>query len=197
MMQQYPPDRKDWRYVVALALVCATIVASLWSTSACADNPYKRDYIASAKAMEWKYELERGLVVATCETESRWNPDAESEKGALGLCQIMPEQFDRLIMIFQAENGLEVDGQIGPATWEAFRPGVPFKRMTNRERLLDPYQNVEWAAYYLKWIEINVSSNPVIMMAVYYAGQFHQVVKYVRLVNEKLERNHESMSALP
>jgi soluble lytic murein transglycosylase-like protein len=152
-----------------------------------ADNPYKTDYIASAKAMEWKHDIQRGLLVAICEQESRWNPFAESSKGAVGLCQIMPTTFIDIIKQFQRDNELEVDGVIGPKTWGKMRPGVPFRWMSNRERLLDPFQSVEFAALYLKQIEQIAGGDPVLMMGIYYGGTGHHMVRYQREVKSRWE----------
>jgi len=138
----------------------------------------KSDYIHAAKAQEWKHSIKRGLLVAVCDQETRFRPHEVSNKGAIGLCQIMPATFVRLIKQFQQDHDLFVDGDIGPKTWEAFRPGTKFVRMSNAHRLLDPFQNVEWAALYLKWIEKNVSDNPLVMAGVYYGGQRHHMVRY-------------------
>ena len=186
MLEVFPVTINRLMQVTIIATMLAMVATC--APPAYADIPRKNDYIQSAKAMEWKYYLPRGLLVAVCEQESRWNSLAISRKGALGLCQIMPETFTELIKIFQQENGLEPDGVIGPKTWDAWRPGVPYSRMHDRARLLDPFQNVEWAAYYLSWIEKNVSADPTIMMGTYYGGQRHQVVKYQLEVNERWRR---------
>jgi len=173
-------------FLIAIVLV---VGLTIYSNVAKADNPYKQDYIYSAKAMEWKYSVPRGLAVAVCEQESRWNPSAISIKGALGVCQIMPSTFTALIRAFQEEHWLEVDGVIGPVTWDTQRPGVPYVKMTDRERLMDPFQNIEWAAYYLSWIEKNVSADPTIIMGTYYGGERHQVVRYQLEVQERWAKN--------
>lgn len=165
-------------------LLQATIIATMMVMVAVAHAdggipPFaKSDYISAAKAQEWKHGIKRGLLVAVCDQETRFRPHEISSKGAIGLCQIMPKTFTRLIKQFQRDHELVPDGIIGPKTWEAFRPGLPYVRMSDAHRLLDPFQNVEWAALYLKWIEQNVSDNPIIMMGVYYGGQRNQMVRY-------------------
>lgn len=171
-----------WGWLPKWIVIFTSVLAALVVHDAHADNPYKTDYIASAKAMEWKYDVPRGLLVATCEQESRWNPVAESAKGAVGLCQIMPGTLSDIIKQFQRDNGLDDDGVIGPLTWAALRPGVPFRWMSNRDRLLDPFQNAEFAALFLSQIQRLVSDDPVIMMGVYYGGTGHHMVRYQREV---------------
>lgn len=163
----------------------------LLSVPAYADNPDKGSYIAATKAQEWKHDVPRGLLTATCEQESRWNPDAVSEKGALGLCQIMPRTLIDIIQRFQLEQGLDPDGVIGPKTWEAMRPGVPYRRQTMTERLLDPYQNIEFAAMLLDQIRRYLSEDPVIMMGIYYGGPGHHMVKYQREVMKRWENRED------
>lgn len=169
--------------------VAATLFWILWgiviANLALADNPHKSEYIAAAKAQEWKHELPRGLVVATCEQESRWDPFAESDKGALGLCQIRPSTFTDIIRQFQRDNDLEVDGIVGPRTWAALRPGVPYRYQSIRQRLMDPFQSVEYAAIFLGQIQRLTSDDPVIMMGVYYGGAGHHMVKYQREVMKR------------
>ncbi len=155
--------------------------------SAMSKKEQRMQYIAVAKAMQWKYALPRHLLVSVCEQESRWNPTALSNKGAVGICQIMPGTFKRLIRSYQHDNGLRVDGAIGPLTWGVMRPGVPFVYKTNMQRLYTANENIEWAAYYLRWILDNVTTDPAIVLAVYYAGQNHQVVRYMLEVSERID----------
>lgn len=173
---------------VVVGWVIALMLGLCLTESVRADNPYEGNYKASTKAFEWKYSLPRGFLGAICEQESRWDPNAISPKGALGICQIMPETFNALVKEYQTRKGLKPDGIIGPITWESFRPGIPYKVQTPRQRLLDPYQNIEWAAIYLNWIQQNVSRDPVVMAGVYYGGQMNQIVKYQTEVVERWEK---------
>ena len=173
-----------WRFTILLMLLIHTHCMEI----AHADNERRADYIAAAKAQEWKYQLPLGLLGAVCEQESRWNPGATSSRGALGVCQIMPTTFTYLIKELQRTHGLEDDGIIGPKTWQEFRPGVPYVRMTDQERLYDPFQNIEWAAFYLKWIETHVDDDPTVMLGVYYAGQRNAIVRYQRETLERWQR---------
>lgn len=151
----------------------------------CKAAPTKSDMIQTAKAMEWKYNLPRGMLRAVCEQETRWRPHVVSYKGAIGVCQIMPATFQSLIYKYQAKHELTYDGVIGPETWDNMRPGVPFKWQSDRARMFDANQNIEWAAFYLRWIIDNVSADASIIFATYYGGQQHQVVRYMREVQAR------------
>lgn len=169
-----------WFYMFLIALV-ALFFAPCKSEAA----PSKSEMIETAKAMEWKYSVPRGMLQAVCEQETRWRPLSVSTKGALGVCQIMPETFERLIRTYQDLHGLTADGIIGRRTWDTMRPGVPYSRQHDRTRLFDANQNIEWAAFYLRWIIDNVSTDASIIFATYYGGQQHQVVRYMREVQAR------------
>ena len=147
--------------------------------------PTKGDMIQTAKAMEWKYNIPRGMLQAVCEQETRWRPNEVSHKGAVGVCQIMPTTFVSLVRKYQHKYELQVDGVIGPKTFGHQQPGVPFQWQSNERRMFDPYQNIEWAAFYLRWIIDNVSEDASIIMATYYGGQGNPVVRYMREVQAR------------
>ena len=149
----------------------------------------KKRLIGISNAMTWKYSLPLGLQAAVCDQESRWNETAVSYMGAVGVCQIMPATFRQLIRRYQSENGLRVDGAIGPETWGVMRPGIPFKYKTNMQRLYTGDENIEWSAYYLRWIMDNVTTDPAVLLAVYYAGQRHPVVRYMLEVDKRWKQN--------
>jgi len=56
------------------------------------DNPrlQGRPYHAEVRAAAYRFALDPALLHAVIEAESRYNPDAVSEKGAIGLMQVMP-----------------------------------------------------------------------------------------------------------
>lgn len=57
------------------------------------DNPLlqRRPYHAEVRAAADRFALDPALLHAVIEAESRYNPDAVSEKGAIGLMQVMPD----------------------------------------------------------------------------------------------------------
>ncbi|MFD1880980.1 lytic transglycosylase domain-containing protein [Paracoccus pacificus] len=51
---------------------------------------YKGQYLAHAKAMAQKHGIPENLFLRLVQQESGWNPSARSNKGAMGLAQLMP-----------------------------------------------------------------------------------------------------------
>lgn len=85
------------------------------------------------------------LVSAIIFTESRFKADAESNKGALGLMQIMPT------------TGKWVAGRL---QWEDF----------SRQDLLDPDKNLEVGVWYLAYLTKYFNQNEGLALASYNAG---------------------------
>jgi len=57
---------------------------------------YRGAYLAMARAVARKYAIPEALFVRLVEYESGWDPRATSQKGAVGLAQLMPETARRL-----------------------------------------------------------------------------------------------------
>jgi soluble lytic murein transglycosylase-like protein len=51
---------------------------------------YRGEYLASAKAAANRYGVPEDLFLRLVQQESGWNPNALSNKGAIGLAQLMP-----------------------------------------------------------------------------------------------------------
>ena len=67
------------------------------------------------------YQVPVDLVMAVIDVESDWNPYAVSEKGAVGLMQLMPQTATR----FSVQNRFRLD--------ENIRAGVAYLAWLNRE----------------------------------------------------------------
>ena len=59
----------------------------LYENPALADKPYQGEVVAAAK----RHNLDPALVHAVIAAESNYNPNAVSNKGAVGLMQVMPD----------------------------------------------------------------------------------------------------------
>ncbi|MEJ2001292.1 MAG: lytic transglycosylase domain-containing protein [Maritimibacter sp.] len=57
---------------------------------------YRGEYLASAREAARKYDVPEDLFLRLIQQESGWNPGAVSNKGALGLAQLMPDTAARL-----------------------------------------------------------------------------------------------------
>ncbi|KUK10642.1 MAG: Lytic transglycosylase catalytic [Clostridia bacterium 41_269] len=85
------------------------------------------------------------LVVAVIKVESRFNPYAESEQGALGLMQIMPET----------------------AVWAAKNLNVNY----SREKLFEPDYNIMIGCWYLSNLHSEFNGNLALVLASYNGGR--------------------------
>ncbi len=84
------------------------------------------------------------LVAAVIYTESRFQPRAKSDRGAVGLMQLLPET----------------------AEWIAQERGIALKSLT------DPEENICIGTSYLSYLR-NRFNSPVVVLAAYNAGQGH------------------------
>ncbi len=98
---------------------------------------YKEEISKAAK----KYGVEESLMFAICRNESRFNPFAYSNTGAVGLFQIMPETAKKLL-----------------------------QRDVTEEELFDPEFNAEVAAIYLKKLQEMFLSKAMVVSS-YNAGE--------------------------
>jgi len=92
-----------------------------------------------------EYDVEASLICGVIATESRFDADAESEKGAKGLMQIMPE------------TGEWIAGKIG---MEEFA----------EEMLDEPDVNIEMGTWYLNYLMGRFDGEADVAIAAYNAG---------------------------
>lgn len=60
------------------------------------NGKYRGEYMVLARAAAQKHNVPEDLFLRLVQQESNWNPVAESNKGALGLAQLMPETARKL-----------------------------------------------------------------------------------------------------
>ncbi len=92
-----------------------------------------------------KYDLEPGLVCAIINTESRFQTDAESHKGARGLMQLMPDTVDWAVQNMDIEN-------------------------FSYDNIEDPDVNIEIGCWVLNYLSKQLNGNYELMAAAYNAG---------------------------
>ena len=91
------------------------------------------------------YELEPQLVAAVIYQESKFDADARSDSGAVGLMQLLPE------------TGQGIADRTGGNTWEP-------------EDLLDPELNIRYGSWYLRHL-LDKYGDERLALAAYNAGQ--------------------------
>ena len=130
------------RLVVAAAIAFAlvggwTIVERTWL------YPYDyRSYIETSAAQQ---RADPFLVAAVIKHESKFQPTARSDGGAVGLMQLMPQT----------------------AAWIAGQLGEPF----TEDYLYDPALNIRYGVWYLAELEREFGGNDILALAAYNAGR--------------------------
>jgi len=126
--------------------------------------PYREAVVQRSK----QFQLDPFLVAAVMRVESKFNPYAESPRGARGLMQLMPDT----------------------ARWAAGQMGLDF----DEENLLEPDYNILLGCWYLANLESEFESNTVLTLAAYNAGRGN-VRQWI--VNEGLEGEVERIEQIP
>ncbi|MCD7741411.1 MAG: lytic transglycosylase domain-containing protein [Ruminococcus sp.] len=75
---------------------------------------YPTDYEEYVIKYANEYDIDPRFVFAIINTESHFDPDAESEVGARGLMQIMPEAFEWIAFRLNDDRGLDFDDMYEP-----------------------------------------------------------------------------------
>lgn len=139
-----------WYRVVPLALVFLLGTVSYlysYAPSALLSYLYPLDYQEEIAASSARHTVDPMLVAAVIETESGWDPQAASRRGAQGLMQLMPETAQDMI-----DLGL-VDGH-------AF----------HSDELDDPGTNIEFGCAYLAYLIDYFNGSIDSAIAAYNAG---------------------------
>lgn len=92
-----------------------------------------------------QFQLDPYLVTAVMRVESRFNPVAQSSKGAVGLMQLMPDT----------------------AKWAAGKMQIEY----SEEMLVDPKFNISVGCWYLALLKSQFNGNAAAALAAYNAGK--------------------------
>jgi soluble lytic murein transglycosylase len=138
------------RFVVAISLallafagVAAWIVKAEPDWYLRAHYPLEYEPIVSAHARN--YDLDPALLAAVIYAESRFDPDAESSAGAVGLMQLLPDTAKGIALRTGGDGFVVSD-------------------------LLDPEINVRYGAWYLNHLRSRYDGNMRLALAAYHAG---------------------------
>ena len=142
------------------AWVWATAALLAYGLFGCLRAAEALTYKELAAQFEEKNSLPLGLLQAICEIESDWRPTAIGKDGEIGLCQLKPQ------------------------TLALFCPAC------NPEVLLNPYDNLHWAARYLRWlIKVLGTTDPATLAVAYNGGQGSPAARYL-IKLEKAKNGH-------
>lgn len=135
--------------IIAVALAVTAVLASTHFYKKTENNleksAYPLEYTDLVNKAAKDYNLQPALIYGVIHTESRFDPDAGSSVGALGLMQIMPETFDWL---------QEKRGESGKYT---------------TEDLYTPSVNIDYGSYLLRYF-LDYYGNEKCAVAAYNAG---------------------------
>lgn len=90
---------------------------------------YPLEYQEHIEAASERHSVDPFLVAAVIDSESSWNPNAESSQGAMGLMQLLPETAEDMV-------------RLGVVDGDRFDP----------DDLLDPETNIEFGCAYLGYL---------------------------------------------
>ena len=135
--------------IVAIALAVTAVLTATHFYKKTENNleksAYPLEYTDLVNKAAKEYNLQPALIYGVIHTESRFNPDAGSSVGAVGLMQIMPETFDWL---------QEKRGEAGKYT---------------TEDLYTPSVNIDYGSYLLRYF-LDYYGNEKCAVAAYNAG---------------------------
>ena len=137
--------RRFWwmlRLLVAAVIAFVFVGGWAWVERSCI-YPYEyRSYIETSAASR---RTDPYLVAAVIKHESKFQPTARSDGGAVGLMQLMPQT----------------------AAWIAGQLGEPF----TEDYLYDPALNIRYGVWYLAELEREFGGNDILALAAYNAGR--------------------------
>jgi soluble lytic murein transglycosylase len=139
------------RLLIAAAVsVLAFAGAAAWVVEAEPDwylrARYQLEYEHILRAHARNYDLDPALLAAVVYSESRFDPDAESEAGAIGLMQLLPDTAKGIALRTGGHRFVVSD-------------------------LRDPEISVRYGSWYLDHLRGQYDGNMTLALAAYHAGQ--------------------------
>lgn len=146
MRLETPPRRIKLRNIITFVLIGILLGWGISKTPFIQKlfYPYPHREIIEVYAME--YEVDPLLVVSVMREESKFVPQAESPKGALGLMQLMPST----------------------AEWIAQNLG---DEHYSEHELIGTEKNIQYGTWYLASLEKEFGENTILVLAAYNAGR--------------------------
>ena len=153
--------------VIVLLLLAAAVVVMMLLAENLQRQEYKLIYVDEIKKYAEEYDLDPYLVAAVIHVESGNRTDAVSNKGALGLMQLMP----------------------ATAEWVAGKLGEEY----DQEAVTLPEKNIQYGCWYLHFLFERFDSTAVVCAA-YNAG--HNAV-FSWLEEEEYSSDGSSLDRIP
>lgn len=135
-----------WLRPVLFAMIMTALLVAFFHTPQFGRLYYPYRYRQTIEANAIRYGVDPLLVAAVIRVESKYNPDAVSPKGALGLMQIMPSTAD----------------------WIATQVGI--ENLTE-EMILNPEINIQMGTWYLANLSNEFEGRLDVIIAAYNGGR--------------------------
>ena len=110
------------------------------------DRQYPLEYRDEIQRISREYNLSPALIAAVIRNESSFRPSAESDVGARGLMQVMPETAEWIAHKLKADD-------------------------YSLDRLNDPETNIRFGCWYLNYLSTLFHGDPLCVVCAYHAGQ--------------------------
>lgn len=136
---------KTIKWLSVLLLIAIILAIMVMNTEQIERWMYPIKFRDEIKQSAAAYNLNPNLVAAIIRSESNFEPHLVSDKGAVGLMQVMPETAD----------------------WIAEKKGLQPPLLT---QLHDESFNIEFGTWYMNWLLQQFKQNEAAMIAAYNAG---------------------------
>lgn len=136
----------DLKKIIILLIVAAVTYNIYFSDYVQKKYYYPLVYTETIQEVCKQYKLDPFFILALIKNESKFNPQAKSANGALGLMQIMPE------------TGMWIAEQ---TKWKNFAA----------TSLEDPTINIKFGSWYISELEHEFWGNEILILAAYNAGR--------------------------
>lgn len=150
--ERHQQHREAKRRIMSFGIGMCVLVAVMISYALLQQNDIQREYIYPYQYREaiekysQQYQVDEYLVIAMVKTESKFQPEAVSRYGAMGLMQLMP----------------------GTAIWISEQLGDTEFYL---DQLKKPQCNLRYGTWYLSSLQEEFKGNEVLMLAAYNAGR--------------------------
>ena len=138
-------NKKRFATVISLMLICVILLVGLLNVKKIRQSAYPIKYSGYVEKYAKEMGLDKYLVYAVIKAESNFNEKAVSDKGAIGLMQIIPE------------TGREAAKKIGIENY-------------SDKKLLEPKTNIRIGCYYIAFLMNRYSGDIRTAMSAYNAG---------------------------
>ena len=132
--------------MVLLALLLAAITLLNRGSDTVMNTAYPRKYDEYVTYYAGKYQIDPYILYSIIRTESNFNPQAESNVGARGLMQLMPDTAEWIA------------GKIGDSNYSF-------------DHLYDAETNIRYGCWYLNYLSKLFRGDAVLVSSAYHAGQ--------------------------